>query len=92
MIVVSTSYTQSGKHVQEGRYISMKMLVNKDDQLVLIAETEGDFYNLGVLSQKVSHSMTWSKEPLGGGDFCPRQMRIKLEEVLRVMVAPKKGE
>ncbi len=67
----------------------MKMHVNDDEQLVLIAETEGDFFNLGVLSQKVSHSMTWCKEPLGGGDFCPRQMRIKLTDVLNAMVNQK---
>lgn len=66
----------------------MKLLTT-DNELVLIAEGEGDFYNLGVLSQKVAHTMTWSKEPLGGGDFCPRQMRIKLSELLRVLVAPK---
>jgi hypothetical protein len=59
------------------------------DTLILIAETEGDFFNLGVLSKLVSHNMTWSKEPLGGGDFCPRQMRIELREVLRAMVATK---
>ncbi len=66
----------------------MKILTEGDD-LILIAETEGDFYNFGVLSQKVGHSMTWSKEKLGGGDFCPRQMRIRLKELLRVLVAPK---
>jgi hypothetical protein len=59
------------------------------DTLVFIAETEGDFYNLGVLSTKVVHNMTWSTEPQGGGDFCPREMKIDLREVLRAMVATK---
>ena len=66
----------------------MKIKTEEND-LILIAETEGDFYNLGVLSQKVSHSMTWSKEPLGGGDFCPRQMRIRLRDLLNAMVTTK---
>jgi hypothetical protein len=66
----------------------MKIKTEEND-LILIAETEGDFYNLGVLSQKVSHSMTWSKEPLGGGDFCPRQMRIRLRDLLSAMVTEK---
>lgn len=71
---------------EEGGEVLLKMHVNDSEQLVLIAESEGDFYNLGVLSQKVSHSMTWSKEPLGGGDFCPRQMRIKLDVLIAALV------
>jgi len=61
----------------------------EEDYLVLTAETEGDFYNLGVLSQKVSHSQTWRKEPLGGGDFCPRDMRIRLDKLVLALAQSK---
>jgi len=70
----------------------MKYLTDSNS-LVLVPETEMDYYEIGCLSQKIAHTMTWSKEDLGGGEFQPRQMKIDLKHLVALLIAvpPKKG-